>query len=152
MRLLFPHACCFVLGSMVAFTAAGCDHDHDGNGPDTEVGCAEDTRVEPYVVGSEKTGAQGLVLFRMGSLNPDPVDVGDNGWGLSLEEVATGNPLSGCTLEATPFMPDHNHGSNNKPIKGLHRRLDALLYVGCLIVCGQHKRKVVRHLGTLNPW
>ena len=97
-------------------SAGGDDDDDDDDDDDASAGvggCAGDERVEEYVVGEEKLGAQGLVRFRMGSLNPDPVEVGDNGWNLSLHDAVSSEPLTGCTLEATPFMPDHNHGSNN---------------------------------------
>jgi len=112
MSLSNPCLPSLAFAALVALLAPACGSS-DGNGPHTEAGCAEDTRVEEYVVGDEKLGAQGLVLFRMGSLNPDPVDVGDNGWNLSLEDAVSGEPLTGCTLEATPFMPEHDHGSNN---------------------------------------
>ncbi len=91
-------------------SAAADDDDDDSAALE---GCAADERVEEYVVGEEKLGDEGLVLFRMGSLAPSPVDVGDNDWQLTLEGVDAGEPLSGCALMATPWMPDHGHGSNN---------------------------------------
>ena len=107
-----PWPLAIVCLASLALVASACGSTN-GGGPNTDAGCAEDSRVEPYEPGAEITGAQGLVLFRMGTLSPDPADVGDNAWNLSLEDASSGGALSGCTLEATPFMPDHNHGSNN---------------------------------------
>lgn len=109
------NSCLLTIGPLVllGLAAVGCGSTSDGDGPATQAGCAEDSRVEAYEVGTEKLGDEELVLFRMGTLDPEPVDVGDNGWNLSLEAAGTGEPLTGCSLSATPWMPDHNHGSNN---------------------------------------
>jgi len=89
----------------------GCEeHDH---GEMAEVPCDEESRAEDFVEDMEKTGAEGLAVFTLHSIDPNPSDIGDNTWELSVRDAADDSPLSACSLDIRPWMPDHEHGSNN---------------------------------------
>ncbi len=104
-----------IVGS-VGFSAlvAGCGgttHDHGS--------CANETRAEPYVAGQEKVGKQGALSVQLIESQPGPPQKGDNTWTLAVKTSA-GTPVAGATVNVTPFMPDHGHGS---PIKAITSEL-----------------------------
>jgi hypothetical protein len=100
---------------LAAFTAAagmlgGCsDHGSEHHADAAPVNCAIETRDDEYVAGLEKVGASGLAVVLVES-TPAPPAKGDNTWRLRVLDSA-GTPQGGLTVEVTPFMPDHGHGT-----------------------------------------
>ncbi|MEZ4368442.1 MAG: FixH family protein [Kofleriaceae bacterium] len=80
----------------------------DADDPDAGYNCDNDPRDEAFVAGLEKVGAGGTT-FRLVSSDPAPPARGDNAWVLEVE--TGGAPMAGATVDVTPFMPDHQHGS-----------------------------------------
>ena len=66
--------------------------------------CESETRGQVLSVGDEFEG-QALDAEIL-SMQPAPPQVGLNTWSVDLGETA-----EGCTLEASPWMPDHGHGA-----------------------------------------
>jgi hypothetical protein len=100
----------------VLMTAAamlgGCsDHGngHNDGADAAPVNCEVETRDDEYVAGLEKIGASGLAVVLVES-TPAPPAKNDNTWRLRVLDSA-GTPLGGLTVEVTPFMPDHGHGT-----------------------------------------
>ena len=76
--------------------------------------CATETRDDEFVVGLAKMGAGSALEFKLMSANPAPPARDDNTWELQLSSVTggtIGGPVTGASLQVTPFMPDHQHGS-----------------------------------------
>lgn len=91
---------------------SACTHDH-GGGEET-VDCTQVSGTDEFVVGLDKPGQAGLLAFQMMSADPAPPQRGDNTWVVQLSELGSGGagaPIDGATLTATPFMPEHQHGS-----------------------------------------
>lgn len=95
---------------LAATGLVACDDDHNHEHADAAaVNCASETRADPYVAGMEASGSNGYKVVLMSS-TPAPPAKGDNEWQLQL--VDTGDtPIDGATLELSPFMPDHGHGT-----------------------------------------
>lgn len=88
-------------------------------GDDEPVNCATETRDDEFVVGLAKTGTTGALEFKLMSANPAPPARDDNTWVLQLSSVTggtIGGPVAGASLQVTPFMPDHQHGSGKTVI------------------------------------
>jgi hypothetical protein len=75
--------------------------------------CAHNTRADAYVDGIAKPGAAGHFRFALVSATPAPPARGDNAWVVEVDDAA-GGPVAGAELTATPFMPDHGHGTPMK--------------------------------------
>ena len=75
--------------------------------------CAQDTRALQYVPNLMQAGMNGLISVTLISSNPGPPIKGNNDWSIRIADSA-GNPVTGATIDVTPFMPDHGHGT---PIK-----------------------------------
>ncbi len=97
--------------ALFAGLLAGCPASPDDN-PHATVPCDEETRDEDFSADMEKTGDSGLAVFTLNSISPDPSDIGDNDWQFTVRDANDGSPLSGCSLDVRPWMPDHEHGSN----------------------------------------
>lgn len=109
LRLAFVLFACV---AAVAAVAAGCSGSGDDDDDDDGAGvCADEIRDDDYVAGLQMTGASNVIVTTLDDAAPAPPDVGDNVWTVTANAVAGGAPLAGCSLEVTPFMPDHNHGS-----------------------------------------
>jgi hypothetical protein len=96
-----------LLSLSVACSGQGDDDDMAG------VPCVEDSRSEAFSEDMEKTGAGELAVFTLHSIDPSPPDIGDNTWSLSVRDADDDSALSSCSLDVRPWMPDHEHGSNN---------------------------------------
>ena len=103
-----PHLSLFLCGLAALHLLSGCDHQHGSSSP-----CANETRADAYSPGMEKTSQSGNLIVRLSDSQPGPPQKGDNTWTLQLRDKA-GSPLSGATLDVTPYMPDHGHGT---PVK-----------------------------------
>lgn len=101
----------------VCLLAAGSCDDGDDAEADDDAGadeapvpsCETETRNDTFTVGLEKTDDRIRVVFV--EAQPAPPARGDNRWTVQVLDVNTGEPLSGCAGEATPWMPDHMHGT-----------------------------------------
>jgi YtkA-like len=102
--------------TVVAGAAAGC-----GNGggtpaaPDAAYDCSVETRADHFAVGMAKPGSQGTLTFKLMSSTPAPPSRGDNTWQIDVVD-AGGSPVAGAAMVVTPFMPDHNHGTQIKAV------------------------------------
>jgi hypothetical protein len=92
-----------------------CATDHGMSGDDTgSYNCATETRADTFSVPLEKMGAAGVLDFKLLSAVPAPPARGDNTWTLQVNSMSGGSvgaPLTGAVMTATPYMPDHLHGS-----------------------------------------
>ena len=98
----------FALLSALALLVTGCPTEGD----DDDHVCGDLTRAMEYVAGLEASGATYTV--QLSEAVPAPPDVGDNAWVVLVVDAA-GAPVSGCTADITPFMPDHGHGASAEP-------------------------------------
>lgn len=102
-----------VLSSATAFVAA-C---HGGDAPadaDEALACMTSGRGDVYTVGLEHTGVGGMLDFKLLSADPAPPGRNLNTWVIQINAMSggvVGAPATGASLIATPFMPDHQHGS-----------------------------------------
>jgi hypothetical protein len=48
--------------------------------------------------------------------SPYPATLGPTAFEITVTDVATGAPVDGLTLDVTPWMPAHGHGTTTKPI------------------------------------
>ncbi len=97
--------CLVVVVSVALF--AGCGGD-DGGGTDSV--CSNDDRGVEYEPGIVAAGADSVLDISLDVADPTPPNLGENDWTLTVWKQ--GVELDGCTLTVVPFMPDHNHGSN----------------------------------------
>jgi hypothetical protein len=81
-----------------------------GGGDDGEevVDCAKEVADE-FAVPLQKTGT--VLDVKLMSALPAPPTRGDNEWIIHINTVAGAAPVSGATIEVTPFMPKHMHGT-----------------------------------------
>lgn len=101
------------LCAALAGTMLGCGSDDHGHGG-SETTCEEDSRDDAFVAGISKTGDGGYVLSILDSMPAPPIK-GDNRWSIEVRDDS-GAPVTGMTLEAEPFMPDHGHGTAVVPV------------------------------------
>ena len=76
--------------------------------------CDAETRKDAFAVGLHKHGVAESLDFAVVSTTPAPPARGDNTWVVQVNAIASAAPVAGATVTATPFMPDHSHGT---PIK-----------------------------------
>ncbi len=94
------------------FALGACDDDAMSAGDedaDAEArGCETETRADTYALGLAKTGTATTVTFV--DAMPAPPTRGDNRWTVQVTDDR-GAAMTGLELSATPFMPDHMHGT-----------------------------------------
>jgi hypothetical protein len=73
--------------------------------------CAFEARATPYEAGMAVSSQSGLKVTLLSSA-PTP-RVASHTWRLAVE--FEGAPVEGATVQVTPFMPDHGHGSPAAP-------------------------------------
>ena len=76
--------------------------------------CDAELRKDVFAVGLHKRGVAGALELSLIASQPTPPARGDNVWTVQVRSIATGNAVNDATVTATPFMPDHGHGT---PIK-----------------------------------
>ncbi len=109
-----------ILSSLLLAGSLGACMSQSGmaeNTVDAGNACLGETRADTFVVGLDKPGTGGKLDFVLESGDPAPPARGDNTWVIQVSSMAAGvvgNPESGAVMTATPFMPDHGHGT---PIK-----------------------------------
>jgi hypothetical protein len=117
----------------VALIGASCGKHASDLATGVVAACADNTRADVFEQGLTKRGAHGQVQFKLLSASPAPPARGDNTWVLELDSTA-GRPITGAMIVATPFMPDHGHGS------------PSMVHVSELSTPGQYQ------LAPLNMW
>lgn len=85
-----------------------------GTGGGTTGVCVGDTRAEVFTPGMEAPGVMGVFRLRLASIDPAPAIKGTNTWAVEIVD-AGGAAVTGATVTAKPFMPDHGHGSSIVP-------------------------------------
>jgi hypothetical protein len=89
--------------------AGACVTSGDGGDDASDmVNCATET-ADQFTVGLQKTGA--VLDVRLMSALPAPPARGDNEWIIHINTVAGAAPVAGATIQVTPFMPKHQHGT-----------------------------------------
>lgn len=81
---------------------------------DEALACINSGRGDTYVVGLEHAGKAGQLDFKLMSADPAPPGFNNNTWVVQVNAMASGvvgAPVTGATLTVTPFMPDHQHGT-----------------------------------------
>lgn len=105
-------ALCLVLSAALA----GCGGASMTDTPDGGFsGCVGDTRADSYMAGMLKTGKNGKLTAELATSDPGPPIKGTNTWNVVVKDSA-GAPVDGATILVTPFMPDHNHGTQVRAV------------------------------------
>lgn len=100
------------LGLVSLGLATACSDGHSSHGDGGEsYNCAAEDRDDDFVVGLTKPGQSNKLSFKLLSATPAPPARGDNTWIVEISSIATSTPMTGVTMVATPFMPDHQHGT-----------------------------------------
>jgi YtkA-like len=73
--------------------------------------CENTARIDPLAGGFVKHGAAGHFDFKLISMTPATPSRGDNKWVVEVDAAGT---AARADVAATPFMPDHGHGT---PVK-----------------------------------
>lgn len=115
MQLLVP-----ALASLALVAAAACG----GGGamtPDADeaLACINSGRGDTYVMGLEHPGKAGQLDFKLMSALPSPPGFNNNIWVVQVNAMAAGvvgAPVTGATVTVTPFMPDHQHGTQIRAV------------------------------------
>src|SRR6187402_3027435 len=88
--------------------AGACADDHGSGGDDDPVNCAMES-ADTFTVGLAKQGT--VFDVKLMSATPAPPNRGDNEWLIHIDTHAGAAPVTGATIEVTPFMPKHQHGT-----------------------------------------
>lgn len=111
-RSLFRFKQLAAIACIVATSAlsAAC-HGDDGHSHDEEVDCDLETRAQAYVAGLVGADSTDIEISLLESV-PGPPTKGDSTWRIQVLDSA-GMPMDNLSVTATPFMPDHGHGTPN---------------------------------------
>lgn len=98
----------------LALVSIGCGSGSSSadSGTSAETLCERDTRGEAFMPGLEKV--DGALHVKILEGTPSVPVKGNNTWTVELRDGA-GAVVDGATVSATPFMPDHNHGTSVVP-------------------------------------
>lgn len=77
--------------------------------PDAGVNCTTESRGQSYLAGMVAVG-QGGMKIELTTAAPAPPSRFDNAWTVRVLD-SSDQPAEGITLEVTPYMPDHGHGT-----------------------------------------
>jgi YtkA-like len=104
-----------LFASCVSLSACGSDNKtNDGEVGDAAIGCLNDPRAQIYTANVQRKGYGNLLTFVLTQGDPAPPAKGTNTWTVKLLDGA-GNVVTGGTIMATPYMPDHGHGTAVAP-------------------------------------
>jgi hypothetical protein len=81
---------------------------------DAAIGCLNDPRAQVYTANMQQKGFGNLLTFVLTAADPAPPAKGANTWTVKLLDGAA-NVVTDGTITASPFMPDHGHGSSVVP-------------------------------------
>lgn len=90
--------------------SVACGGDNAPNSDAAGVNCSNEPCADTYTANMVKSGSSGSFIFLLIDSTPGPPAKGDNSWNLRLTDTGD-TPIDGATLEVTPFMPDHGHGT-----------------------------------------
>jgi len=99
---------------LIALAACGGGGTSIDTADSSTYNCATETRADSFAVGLDKHGAAAALDFKLMQADPAPPARGDNIWQLQVSAMSGGTvgaTVAGATLTATPFMPDHAHGT-----------------------------------------
>ena len=98
--------------SLIAAALGACSNPATGGSDDAAIhsACALETRAEVYQPGMQHACASGTYDIKLVTSTPGPPQKGNNAWLVQIAD-AQGQPVTGATLQAVPFMPDHGHGT-----------------------------------------
>lgn len=85
-----------------------------GADADPPVDCSTVQGTDTFFPGIEHHGVNGTLDFKMMSVDPAPPARDDNTWIVQIDLMSSGvagNPVDGASLNVTPFMPAHQHGT-----------------------------------------
>ncbi|MEM7159071.1 MAG: FixH family protein [Myxococcota bacterium] len=96
----------------LALALPACDGEEttmdSGNDDAAATLCESEDRVDDFAVDLTKSGERHMV--RVVAAEPAEPIRGDNTWTVQVTD-ADGTPLEGMTIDASPWMPDHGHGT-----------------------------------------
>lgn len=98
---------CALLGCSPSDTSTPA-HDAGDSGL---IGCETNPLALKYAENLERVGAAKAFKFILVKADPGPPLRGTNTWKVKVTD-ASGGAVSGLTLEALPFMPEHGHGTS----------------------------------------
>lgn len=101
------------IGWSILAVVAACGSSGGGS-PDASDDCSADPRADTFTIGLDKHGTAGNLDFVLMSAMPAPPARGDNTWVIEVNAMSSGvvgSPVAGVDMVATPFMPDHQHGT-----------------------------------------
>lgn len=81
----------------------------DGSGDPVENPNTDCSGAETFRIGVSHGSSASAATVAVSAAAPTPPDVGDNAWSIAVTDDA-GAPVSGLSVEVTPWMPLHNHG------------------------------------------
>ena len=90
--------------------SSGCGGGTSSPGMRGALTCSSDARAMLYQPGMSQTTSEGHLMVTLLSSLPGPPLKGNNTWVVEVRDP--NGPIDGATLSATPFMPDHGHGSS----------------------------------------
>ena len=67
---------------------------------------------ETYTAGMSHPGDEGAMAFFLVASDPAPPDKGENTFTILVQDLESGIAVDGATVNITPFMPEHGHGTN----------------------------------------
>ena len=96
---------------LVLLVAVACDKDADHDSGHDHAGHSDicSSPGETFTAGMTHSGDADLFAFEITEANPTPPDKGDNVWTIRITDLDSLEPVTGATVLATPFMPDHGH-------------------------------------------
>jgi hypothetical protein len=101
--------------SLAVLGAVGCGGgDMSGMNNDGAIGCANDPRAMMYLPNMQQAGVGHLLTFVLQQSDPAPPARYNNTWTMKILNGA-GAAVTGATMTATPYMPDHGHGTSVVP-------------------------------------
>jgi hypothetical protein len=108
---------CLIVASLLASLAScsGSSAGPDADVVDSGIGCKLDPRQDMYAPNLTKAGKMGKLTFVLVSSDPGPPIKGNNTWEVQVLDSSM-QPVTGATMTAKPFMPDHGHGTSVVPI------------------------------------
>lgn len=88
--------------------ATACGTDGSAGDDADVVNCAMEN-ADTFTAGLDKQGT--LFDVKLMVANPAPPNRGDNDWVIHINTLSGAAPVTGATLQVTPFMPKHQHGT-----------------------------------------
>ena len=94
---------------------AACGGQTQQGTPDAAYDCTVETRADTFSAGMMKVGTGGQLTFKLMSSMPAPPARNNNTWQIDIVD-GSNQPVTGAAVTVTPFMPDHNHGTQIKAV------------------------------------